>query len=339
MVRVLVAGIVAMMISIIIGPRFIEFLRRHEFGQQIRVEGPAGHFIKQGTPVLGGVLVLVAAIAPFLALSHYTAQALTVLFLVLACASIGFIDDLMKVRHRRSLGLTGRWKMLLLTLITVVTGYLAHRIGQPHWIGIPIAEHRIQLGWLWYVLLFFLIAGSANAVNLTDGLDGLAAGTGTIALFTFMAMAVISYVRSSTIPAHREPHIIDLAILAAALIGGLIGFLWYNAFPAEVFMGDTGAMAIGGALAGFAIMTKTELLLLLIAGIFVVEALSVMIQVFTFKYMGRRVFLMAPIHHHFEMKAWSETKIMVRFWILCGIFCAAAFALYYRYFLLFRFRS
>src|SRR5204863_3220630 len=158
----------------------------------------------------------------------------------------------------------------------------------------------------------------------TDGLDGLAAGTGIIAVFTFAAMAVIAWIRSSPVPAHRSPLDLDYAILAAALIGGLVGFLWYNACPAEVFMGDTGSMGIGGALAGFAIMTKTEFLLILIGGIFLIEALSVMIQVFTFKYMGRRVFLMAPIHHHFEMKAWSETKIMVRFWILGGIFCASA---------------
>ena len=145
-----------------------------------------------------------------------------------------------------------------------------------------------------------------------------------------------SYIRSSTNPAARNITKLDLAIIGAALIGGTIGFLWYNAFPAEVFMGDTGSMAIGGALAGFAIMTKTELLLLLIAGIFVIEALSVIIQVFTFKYLGRRIFLMAPIHHHFEMKAWSETKVMVRFWIVTGILCAIGFALYYRYFTGFR---
>ena len=190
---------------------------------------------------------------------------------------------------------------------------------------------NLQLSWGWYVLLFFVIAGAANGVNLTDGLDGLAAGTGIIALFTFTAMNVIKYIRSGP-PGHRVDTKLDLAILGAALVGGAVGFLWYNAFPAEVFMGDTGSMAIGGALAGFAIMTKTEFLLLLIGGIFVIEALSVIIQVFTFKYRGRRVFLMTPIHYHFEMKAWSETKIMVRFWILTGILCATAFALYYRYY-------
>jgi len=337
MVRVIMAGITALAISIFAGPRFITFLRKHDLGQHIREEGPAGHVVKQGTPVMGGVLFLVAAVIAFLIFSEDTTQAMTVLFIMLACAGIGVFDDLMKLRRRRSLGLAGRWKMVLLILITVGAGYLAHRAGQPTWIAVPFTDSRIQLGVVWYVLLFFVIAGAANGVNLTDGLDGLAAGTGIIATFTFMAIAVIAYVRSSSHPNLREPRLIDLAILAAALIGGLIGFLWYNAFPAEVFMGDTGSMGIGGALAGFAIMTKTELLLLLIAGIFLIEALSVMIQVFTFRYLGRRVFLMAPIHHHFEMKAWSETKIMVRFWILCGVLCACAFALYYRNFIGFRF--
>ncbi len=337
MVRVIAAGAIAFTISILVGPRFIAFLRRHDVGQHIREEGPADHVVKQGTPVMGGVLFMVAAVSAFLLMSEYTIEAMTVLFIMLSCASIGFVDDLMKLTRRRSLGLAGRWKMLLLVLITIGAGYLAHRAGQPTWIVFPFSGDRIPMHEAWYVLLFFVIAGAANGVNLTDGLDGLAAGTGIIATFTFLSIAVIAYVRSASNPALREPRLVDMAILAAALIGGLIGFLWYNTFPADVFMGDTGSMGIGGALAGFAIMTKTELLLLLIAGIFLIEALSVMIQVFSFRYFGRRVFLMAPIHHHFEMKAWSETKIMVRFWIICGIFCAFAFALYYRFFIGFRF--
>src|SRR5256885_3126496 len=168
--------------------------------------------------------------------------------------------------------------------------------------------------------------------TLFRSVDGLAAGTGIISIFTFTAMMIVSFVRSSTNPAHRNLTKLDLAVIGAALIGASIGFLWYNAFPAEVFMGDTGSMAFGGAIAAFAIMTKTELLLLLIGGIFLIEALSVIVQVVAFKRFGRRVFLMAPIHHHFEMKAWSETKIMVRFWIVSGILCAAGFALFYRYY-------
>jgi phospho-N-acetylmuramoyl-pentapeptide-transferase len=189
----------------------------------------------------------------------------------------------------------------------------------------------VPLSYGWYVFLFFVIAGAANGTNLADGVDGLLGGTAIIALFTFMAMNVVSYVRSGHV-GHRNVTKLDLAIVGAALIGAAVGFLWFNAFPAEVIMGDTGSMAFGGALAAFAIMMKVEVLLLLIGGIFVIEALSVMIQVFSFKRFGRRVFLMAPIHHHFEMKAWSETKITVRFWILAGLLCAVGFALYYRYY-------
>jgi phospho-N-acetylmuramoyl-pentapeptide-transferase len=329
--RVLIAAIVSMVISIIVGPKFIEFLRRNEFGQHIREEGPEHHVEKQGTPVMGGLLMLVTATIAFLAVSKYKVPALTVLFVTLACGLIGFLDDFIKLTHKRSLGLSGRWKLLLLALITLGVGFAARHQHLPTWVRIPVANWNLELSWGWYVLLFFIIAGAANGVNLTDGLDGLAAGTGIIALFTFTAMNVIKYIRSGP-PGHRVDTKLDLAILGAALVGGLVGFLWYNAFPAEVFMGDTGSMAIGGALAGFAIMTKTEVLLLLIGGIFLIEAVSVIVQVFTFKYLGRRVFLMTPIHHHFEMKAWSETKIMVRFWILTGILCATGFALYYRYY-------
>jgi phospho-N-acetylmuramoyl-pentapeptide-transferase len=248
----------------------------------------------------------------------------------LACGAVGFIDDFIKVTHRRSLGLSGRWKLLLLGAITVGVGIAAHHQHLPTNVYVPGLGH-LELSYAWYGLLFLVIAGAANGVNLTDGLDGLAAGTGIIALFTYAAMNVIAWIRSGP-PGHRFETKLDLAIVGAALIGGLIGFLWYNAFPAEVFMGDTGSMAIGGALAAFAIMTKTIFLLLLIGGIFAIEAISVILQVFSFRYWGRRIFLMAPIHYHFEMKAWSETKIMVRFWIVTGLLCAAGFALYYRFF-------
>ncbi len=331
MVRVLVATLVAMLISIVIGPKFIAFLRRRELGAAIREEGPAGHHVKQGTPVMGGVLILLAASLAFLALSRYSTAALTVFFATVACGTIGFIDDFIKLRHRRSLGLSGRWKLLLLAATTAVVGWVAHTRDLNTDVYLPVADWHVPLSWVWYPFIFFVIAGAANGVNLTDGIDGLAAGTGTIALFTFTAMNVFTYVRTGQLGDQSIAHL-DMAILGAALIGGTIGFLWYNAFPAEIIMGDTGSMALGGALGAFAIMMKAETLLLLIGGIFVIEALSVMIQVFTFKYLGRRVFLIAPIHHHFEMKAWSETKIMVRFWIATGILCAAGFALYYRYF-------
>jgi phospho-N-acetylmuramoyl-pentapeptide-transferase len=335
MVRVLIAGLIAMVISIVIGPKFIEFLRRNELGQPIREDGPAGHVVKQGTPVMGGLLILLCALLPFLVLSGYTLPALTVLFVTVACGAIGFLDDYIKLRHRRSLGLAGRWKMLLLGGITIVVGIAVSeqsRIGTS--IYIPIVDVELPLSYAFYPFLFLVIAGAANGANLTDGIDGLAAGTGIIALLTFLSMSVIAYIRSGP-PEARSDFQLDLAILAAALIGGAIGFLWYNAFPAELFMGDTGSMALGGALAGFAIVTGTEALLVLIGGIYVVEALSVMIQVISFKYFGRRVFLIAPLHHHFEMKAWSETKIMVRFWIVAAILSACGFVLYYRYYLQF----
>jgi len=337
MVRVLIAGLIAMVISIVIGPKFIEFLRRNELGQPIRKDGPAGHVVKQGTPVMGGLLILLCALVPFLALSGYTLPALTVLFVTVGCGAIGFLDDFIKLRHRRSLGLRGRWKLLLLLVITVVVGIAVHeqgRVGTS--IYLPIIDVDLPLSYAFYPFLFFVIAGAANGVNLTDGVDGLAAGTAIIALLTFLSISVIAYIRSAPASGERSDYLLDLSILAAALIGGAIGFLWYNSFPAEVFMGDTGSMALGGALAGFAIVTGTEALLLLIGGIYVVVALSVIIQVLSFKYTGKRVFLMAPLQHHFELKAWSETKIMVRFWIVAAILCACGFVLYYRYYLQFR---
>jgi phospho-N-acetylmuramoyl-pentapeptide-transferase len=332
--RVLLAGVVALLFSILVGPKFVEFLRSNEFGQQIREEGPQHHVTKQGTPTMGGLLILLAAAIGFLGFSRYTVPALTVLFVTLACGAIGFLDDFIKLTHRRSLGLNGRWKLILLGAITVGVAIAAQHQDLPTSVYIPGAGD-LQLSYAWYGLLFLVIAGASNGVNLTDGLDGLAAGTVIIALFTFAAMIVISWIRSGT-PGHRFETKLDLGIIAAALIGGAIGFLWYNAWPAEVFMGDTGSMALGGALAAFAIFTKTIFLLLLIGGIFALVALSVIIQVFSFKYFKRRVFLMAPIQHHFELKAWSETKIMVRFWIVTGILCAIGFALYYRYFTGFR---
>jgi phospho-N-acetylmuramoyl-pentapeptide-transferase len=333
MERVLAAAILAMAISILAGPKLIAFLRAKEFGQHIREEGPAGHLVKQGTPTMGGVLFVLSAVVPFLILSRYTYEGLTVFFVTLACAGIGFADDYIKVTHQRSLGLSGRWKLLLLGAITVGVGWVVQDDHLSKSIYVPVLDWTLALSVGFFVLLFLIIAGAANGANLTDGIDGLAIGVGIIALFTFTAINMLAYIREGqvAVPLERDAAQ-DLAIWGAALIGGGIGFLWFNAFPAEVIMGDTGSMAIGGALGAFAVMTKAELLLLLIGGIFVIEAMSVILQVFSFRYWGRRIFLMAPIHHHFEMKAWSETKIMVRFWIVAGILCATAFALYYQYY-------
>ncbi len=332
MEKVLLSGIIGMVIAIAAGPKFIDFLRRNELGQHIREEGPERHVTKQGTPTMGGLLIMIAMAIPFLLFTERTLPALTAFFVTLGCAAIGFVDDWTKLTHRRSLGLAGRWKLLLLVLITGVVGLVVYDAGFKTSVYIPLLDVDVPLSWAWYAFLFVVIAGAANGVNLTDGVDGLAAGTGIIALLTFLSITVIGYIRSAPATENRSEFLLDLAILAAALIGGAIGFLWYNAFPAEVIMGDTGSMAIGGALGGFAIVTGTEALLILIGGVFVVEALSVMIQVLSFKYTGKRVFLMAPLHHHFEMKAWSETKIMVRFWILAAILGTGAFAVYYRFF-------
>jgi phospho-N-acetylmuramoyl-pentapeptide-transferase len=335
MVPVLIAGLLAMVAAVVIGPRFIELLRARNVGQQIRAEGPATHVVKQGTPTMGGLLILASAVVPFLALSQYTAEGLTVLFVTLGCAAIGFTDDYLKIRRRHSLGLPGRWKMLLLVAVTVGAALLLQETHSfTTTIYVPVVGWDLHLGVLFYPFLFLVIAGTANGANLTDGIDGLAAGTVVIMLLTFLAIAGIAWIRSGS-PGHRSDVYLDVATLAAALIGGTIGFLWYNASPAEVFMGDTGSFGLGGAIAGFAIVTGTELLLPLIAAIFVIEVLSLIIQVVSFKRTGRRVFLIVPIHHHFEMKAWSETKIMVRFWIVCAIFCATGFALFYGDFLRF----
>jgi phospho-N-acetylmuramoyl-pentapeptide-transferase len=334
-IRVLAAGVVAMVLSLIIGPRFIAFLRRNEFGQHIREEGPETHRVKQGTPTMGGLLMLVVATAAFLSMSKYKVPALTVLFVTLGCGAVGFLDDFIKLTHRRSLGLQGRWKMLLLGLITVGVVFAARHQQLPTNVFIPVVHWNIELSYGWYVLVFLVIAGTANGVNLTDGVDGLAAGCAIISLLTYTAISVVVYIRSNT-PGNRPLSRLDLAIVGAALIGAAVGFLWYNAWPAEVIMGDTGSFALGGALAAMAIFTRTIFLLLLIGGIFLLVSLSVIVQVVSFRYSGRRVFLMAPIQHHFEMKAWSETKIMVRFWIVAAILCAIGFALFYRDYTFFR---
>ncbi|HEV7641779.1 MAG TPA: phospho-N-acetylmuramoyl-pentapeptide-transferase [Gaiellaceae bacterium] len=336
MARVLVAALVAMIIAILGGPTFINFLRRNEVGQHIREEGLEHHREKQGTPTMGGLLIVLAATVAFLPLSDYTLPALTIFGTMLACAGIGFVDDYLKLRHKRSLGLRGRWKIVMLIAITAAVGYAAHHQQLSHSVFVPIADWNVPLGPFWYVLLFLIIGGAVNGVNLTDGVDGLAAGTSIIALATFTAMAVTIYIRSGP---PRIGNRLDIAFIGAALIGAAVGLLWFNAFPAEVFMGDTGAMALGGGLAAMAIMLKVELLMLFVGGIFAIVALSVVLQVLSFKYWGRRIFLIAPLQHHFEMKAWSETKIMVRFWIVTAIFCAAGFALFYKYYLPFRAHS
>src|SRR5918994_1498897 len=253
MERVLAAAILSMAISILVGPKLIAFLRAREYGQHIREDGPAGHAVKQGTPTMGGVLFVLSAAIPFLILSRFTAEGLTVFFITLACGAIGFIDDRIKITHRRSLGLSGRWKLLLLAAITAGVGWVVQEEKIDKSVYVPVLDWKIGLSVGFFVLLFLIIAGAANGANLTDGIDGLAVGVGIIALFTFAAISMLAYFRERQLEdvaqrVAREPAQ-DLAIWGAALIGGMIGFLWFNAFPAEGMMGDTGSMAIGGALA------------------------------------------------------------------------------------------
>jgi phospho-N-acetylmuramoyl-pentapeptide-transferase len=315
--KLLGATLVALIIGMVAGPRFIRWLSRRGIGQNIRELTPESHSAKQGTPTMGGVLILVAALIPYLIFATKTVDSLVVVILAFGSGAIGFGDDLISQWRQRSLGLSARVKLLLQVPLVGVAVFLALRYGGVDTkLTVPFIRNGLDIGWLYYPFAFILIAGFSNAVNLTDGLDGLAAGTGAVALFAY---AGIAFLRGET----------DLAILAACLTGASVGFLWYNTHPAAVFMGDTGSLALGAGLAGMAIATNMEILLLLVGGLFVVEALSVMIQVFSFRVFHRRVFLMAPIHHHFELKGWSETKIIVRFWIVAAILAAAGFALYY----------
>ena len=315
--EILIGGMASLFICMFLGPRFIELLRAKEFGQHIREEGPAGHQGKAGTPTLGGLAIFLAICVPFLILSDYRAQSVAVVGTTLAMAGLGFADDVIKLRHRRSLGVSGRTKLLVQALTAI-----ALWICVSEWVGISdalklhVVDASIDLGVLYPVLIFLVLAGATNGVNLTDGLDGLAAGCCAIVFLTFTAMTFIT------------PGEEDLALLCACLVGACVGFLWFNSFPASVFMGDTGSLGLGGAIAALAVITKTEVLLIVIGGIFVIEALSVAIQVVAFQRFRTRVFLMAPIHHHFELLGWSETKIILRFWIVAAICAAIGFTLY-----------
>jgi phospho-N-acetylmuramoyl-pentapeptide-transferase len=317
MIKILSATLVALVIAMLAGPQFIRFLQRRGIGQNIREEGPERHLAKQGTPTMGGILILVSALIPYLIFSGKHWDSLVVIIVTYGSGAIGLADDLMKRRRQRSLGLNGKVKLALQVPLVGVATFIALRYGGADTqLMVPLIKQGLQIGVAYYVFAFFLIAGFSHAVNLTDGLDGLAAGTVAVAMFAF---AGIAFLRGET----------DLAILGSCLTGACVGFLWYNTHPASVFTGDTGSLALGAALAGMAMVTEMELLLLLVGGLFVIEALSVMIQVFSFRYFHRRVFLMTPIHHHFELLGWSETKIIVRFWLVAAILAGAGFTLYY----------
>ncbi len=317
--EILIGGVASLLICMFLGPEFISWLREREFGQHIREDGPEGHHEKAGTPTMGGIVIFVAVSVPFLILTDYRAVSLAVFGTALATAGLGLADDLAKVRKKRSLGVSGKTKLAVQALIAIALWLVATRyVGLSETLRLRVIDASVDLGYFYPVLILLVLMGATNGVNLTDGLDGLAAGCCAIVLLAFTAMTFIT----------AGPGQTDLALLSACLVGACVGFLWFNSFPASVFMGDTGSLGLGGAIAGLAVMTKTELLLLLIGGIFVIEALSVLIQVFAFQRFRRRVFLMAPIHHHFEMMAWSETKIILRFWIVAAICSAIGFTLY-----------
>jgi phospho-N-acetylmuramoyl-pentapeptide-transferase len=314
--RVLFGGTAALLICIFLSPKFIEFLRKREFGQQIREDGPQGHHQKAGTPTMGGIIVFLAVAVPFLILTEYEWRSIGVFGAAITCALLGFADDYIKLVRRRSLGLRARTKLGITIAISLGLWFVAvHEAHLAPNLELNFVDYHIDLGPLFPLLIYLVVAGTTSAVNLTDGLDGLAAGCTAIVLLAYVGITFLAgdY---------------DMSMLAGCLVGACIGFLWFNAFPATIFMGDTGSLGLGGAIAGLAVMTKTEVLLILLGGIFVIEALSVVIQVIYFQMTRKRVFLMAPIHHHFELKAWSETKIILRFWIVASICGAIGFTIY-----------
>jgi phospho-N-acetylmuramoyl-pentapeptide-transferase len=346
--RTVFASLTALLIGLLIGPYVIERLREFQIGQYIREEGPQSHQKKSGTPTMGGVLICISILVPTLLWSDLSNPYVWLVMLsTLAFAAIGFADDYIKVVHRRNLGLTARAKLGLqllasagvaITLLRMeVHGGYSTKLMFPffkrfrpdlvwEWLGqIPHLHWLAFLPFLIFVML--VIAGASNAVNLTDGLDGLAIGCTIIAA---AALTVLTYVSghvvfSDYLELQRMPMVSELTVFCGAMVGASIGFLWYNAHPAEIFMGDVGSLALGGAIGTVAVVIKQELLLPFIGGVFILEALSVMLQVGSYKLRnGKRIFKMAPLHHHFELLGWSESKVIARFWILALIFALLA---------------
>lgn len=301
----------AFLIAVLISPILIPVLRRLKFGQSIRVEGPKSHYKKQGTPTMGGVIIILAFVIPSFYFAYKSMDLFLVLFAALGYGFIGFLDDFIKIIYKRNLGLTAKQKLFGQFLIAAVFYVMLIRSGYSTRLYIPGFDIYVELSWLYLPFILLLFLASSNAVNLTDGLDGLLAGTAAIA---FSAYVVIAIALTK----------FDLAIFSAAVVGSLLGFLLFNHHPAKVFMGDTGSLALGGALGALAILTKTELLLFLLGGIFVIETLSVILQVISFKTRGKRIFRMSPIHHHFELLGWSEWRVVVTFWLVELIFATSA---------------
>jgi len=343
---ILVASGMALAVSILFTPYLIRLFARQGFGQEIRQEGPQGHLSKRGTPTMGGVAILLALWAGYL-VAHLmsgtgpTASALLVLLLGSVLGLVGFLDDLIKIRRQRNLGLNKTAKLVGQLVAAVLFALLALRFPDAN--GITPASTNlsfvrditvVSLGAVGFVLFCYLLVSAwSNAVNFTDGLDGLAAGAAAMVLATYVIVAFWQFTQdcaAELIPGCytvRDP--LDVAVVAAAAVGACVGFLWWNAAPAKIFMGDTGALAIGGLIAGLSMVTRTELLLVVIGGLFVVEALSVALQIVVFRTTRRRLFRMAPFHHHFELAGWAETTVIIRFWLLAGMCCALGVGAFY----------
>ena len=346
--RTAFASLTALFMGMIIGPAIIRQLRDFQIGQYIREEGPKGHQKKAGTPTMGGVLITIAVIVPTLLWADLSNTYIWLaIFSTIAFGAIGFADDYIKVVRKRNLGLTGRTKLVLqflaagfvgvaLVTLTATRQYSTHLMVpffkqfRPDLV-IESLRHYPHLWWLAFIpfvlFVMLVLVGSSNAVNLTDGLDGLAIGCTVIAAGALTVLTYLSghVVFSEYLELQKMPQVAEVTVFCGAMVGSSIGFLWYNAHPAEIFMGDVGSLALGGAIGTVAVIIKQELLLPFIGGIFVLEALSVIIQVASYKLRKKRVFKMAPLHHHFELAGWSESKIIIRFWILALIF--ALFAL------------
>ncbi|MFQ3545841.1 phospho-N-acetylmuramoyl-pentapeptide-transferase [Halobacillus rhizosphaerae] len=310
----LITMALSFILTVVISPIIIPFLRRLKFGQSIREEGPKSHQKKSGTPTMGGVMIILAVTAATLLASFWfdTQKAdihlFLLLFVLIGYGLLGFLDDYIKVALKRNLGLTSKQKMLGQIIIAIVVYVILKQTGFPTFIEVPGTSFQIELGWGYALLILFMLVGGSNAVNLTDGLDGLLAGTAAIA---FGAFGILAWYGDQNM---------ETAIFALAVVGALLGFLVFNAHPAKVFMGDTGSLGLGGAIAIIAILTKLELLLVIIGGVFVLETLSVMLQVASFKTTGKRIFRMSPLHHHYELKGWSEWRVVTTFWTLGLIF-------------------
>lgn len=304
--------VIGVIIALILGPITIPLLRRLKFGQNIREDGPKSHLKKAGTPTMGGVMfILSTTIVMFIMSDSFTEKGMVALYSLIAFGFIGFLDDLLKILKKQSEGLTAWQKMLLLLIISGAFGYYSY-VNLPHDIVIPFTSFKLPLGMLYVPFVIFVYAAMTNAVNLTDGLDGLAS---TVSVLVLTFFGVLTFLIKDY----------SLTIFSVALIAGLIGFLKFNAYPAKVFMGDTGSLAIGGAITTIAIISGYPLLIVIVGGIYVLEALSVIIQVTSFKLTGKRVFKMAPIHHHFEQCGWNEVKVVTVFSIITVILCIIGF--------------